>query len=108
MSKVYSTLFIAVHAGAAGSYRVPEGYRAVVRWVTAFNGSTFAPETAALVKHAEAATIYQRLLEPTPDRNQGFYDSTELRVVLNETDEIVTNNGSDIDMTVSGYLLLLP
>ena len=108
MANVYSTQFLTSHAGAPVTVFVPTGFVAVIRTITAFNASVIAPETAALVLVAEDVTIWQSLLTPGPPDVPNSSEVVNMRTVLNPGQAIATNNGSDVDMTVSGYLLSLP
>lgn len=102
MARVYSTRFIAGHAGAGGTYTVLPGFLAVVRCVTAFNASAIINEIAEVALGSSATTFYQK------DLAQQVCDITELRVVVPAGDSIVAASGADVDVTVSGYLLSLP
>ena len=99
---VYSYRFCQGHAGASSSYTVPVGFRAVVRDITAFNASAVAPENAQVVIVGLAITIWQALVAPSS------FSGISFRVVIDEGETISTDPGTDVDMTVSGYLLSLP
>ena len=102
MAAVYSTRFITTHAGGAGSYTVPAGFKAVIRQIQGFNGSAVAPETAQLVSDVSGGTLFQTLIPPS----EASY--LECRFVFESGESFHTNNGSDIDCYVGGYLLALP
>ena len=105
MSQVYIVQLLAVHSGAAGTITAPAGYTVVVRDICAFNPNALIPETAALVHHPSEATVFQasNLFSASP--SDGGYQHLECRIVLNPGETLTTNNGSDIDMFVSGYQL---
>jgi hypothetical protein len=102
VANVYSTRFLVQHAGAEAVYQVPEGYRAVIRCITSFNGSAVINEVSALIHLTSGATLYQK------DLGQQVWDAEDVHIVLNELEEITNAGGDDIDISVSGYLLTLP
>lgn len=102
MSSVYSTLLVTAHAGAEPSWTVPSGFRAVLRYVTAFNANAISTGSAQIIHTPSSCTVYQRSLDVQE------WQGDEMRLVLNEGDELELRTGSDVDMTLSGYLLELP
>jgi hypothetical protein len=110
LSAVYSTAFIKSHGGAVESYTVPDGFIAVIRCITAVNTNLFGvPENAQVVLGHSSITIYERTISALFSGPGIQSDILELRVVVEATDTIQTpNNGADVDMTVSGYLLATP
>jgi hypothetical protein len=108
VSTVYSTRFISGLRGTAGSYTVPAGYRAVVRSVTAINLYSSTSEPAQLRSSVGGLIIvgaYLSTFVSSPPWNAITWD---LHYVANAGEGIYTQNGPDVDMTVSGYLLTLP
>ena len=105
MAAIYSTQLLAVHSGAAGVIEAPAGAVVVVRDICAFNPNALIPETAALVHSPSGATVYQASNLFSSDPDGGGYDHLDCRIVLNPGESLATNNGADIDMIVSGYLL---
>lgn len=108
MARVYSTSFIRSHGGAGGDYAVPDGYVAVIRWVTGFNASDIEPEVGQVVLGHSSCTVWYVEFNPTGLGSAYFYQSDELRVVVEAEDHILVMNGPDVDVTVSGYLLSTP
>jgi len=99
---VYSVRVAQGHAGSSMSYVVPAGYRFVLRFATAFNGSALLAEDFDIVEHASLITVWQVLVPPS---NSAFFDG---RVVFDEGTQVDFNASADIDFTASGYLLTLP
>jgi len=99
---LYSTRVLEAHSGGGAVYTVPAGYRLVLRFLTAFNGSAFASEAAQLVLSTFSVTLWQ---VEVPASESAFLDC---RIVINEGEELAANLGPDIDFTASGYLLSLP
>lgn len=102
MRSVYSTLFVTSHAGADPSWTVPAGYTAVLRYVTAFNANAVSHGSAQIVHNASSCTILQLSLDV-----QSWSDA-HMRFVCNEGDTLQLHSGSDVDMTLSGYLFRKP
>lgn len=76
-----------------------------MRCVTAFNASSVIPESAQVYLGHSSCTIYEVLLSVFVGPTQNYYDTRELRVVVEATDTINVSSGADVDVTVSGYLL---
>ena len=108
MRTVYSALLLAVHAGAAGTITVEPGTVVIISDIAAFNPNAVIPETAALVHHPSSATIFQASNLFSGDPSSGGYVHERCHKVLGPGDSCTTNNGSDVDMFVSGYILSLP
>lgn len=108
MANVYSTQFIASHAGAPATFQCPVGFRAVLRCVTGFNSSLVDSGTLHLIHLPSDCTILQWVIAP-PAAITGAESIIELmHFVFNEGEEIETSNDSTVDCTVSGFLLSLP
>ena len=108
MAQVYTYRFMVCHAGSSGDFPCPEGFRAVIRCCTAFNASDLLPEVAAVVHQPSNATVWQKLLLSTPDAPNGGYAVDDVRFAFDYGEYIEANIDSDIDLTVTGYLLTLP
>lgn len=105
MASVYSTSFIRSHGGAGGSYTVPDGYLAVIRCVTGFSAADFSPEIGQVVLGHSSCTVWYNEFNPVSSGPYAFYRTDDLRVVVEAGDTINVTNGTDVDVTVSGYLL---
>lgn len=105
---VYSTSFLRSHGGAGGIYTVPAGYLAVIRCITAVNTGPDLPEHGQVFLGHSSCTIWSAVLSPFLPSSPGNSATINLRVVVESTDTIQVNNGPDVDVTVSGYLLSLP
>lgn len=108
MGKVYSTSFIQAHAGTIAYYTVPSGYKAVIRCITFFNASALSPESCSVFLYLSNATIWAAFVNPISLGEPGNRESSALRVVVEEGDEIRYTLDTDCDLTVNGYLLELP
>lgn len=110
MSSVYSTAFLKSHGGANALYTVPDGFIAVIRCITAVNTNPVGlPENAQVYLGHSSCTIFEQTISPVFG-GAGIQSSiVDMRVVVEATDTmVIDNNGADIDMTVSGYLLTTP
>lgn len=105
MASIYSTRLLHTHAGGAASYTVPDGRVTVIRCITAFNANAVIPETAGLVLTDSAVTIWQVGNLGGASLDVGDSVVVDMRIVLHAGESIHTNNGADVDMTVSGYEL---
>lgn len=109
MARVFSTAFIKAHGGATPSYTVPDGYIAVIRSITITNTNPLGiPESGSVYLGHSSCTIYQCTMSTTLDPLADQSKTIEVRVVVEATDTINVTAGSDIDITVSGYLLSTP
>ena len=73
-----------------------------MRGLTAFNASALIPETAQLLISTLSITLWQVELGP------GTIETPDLRVAIRAGELLEIASGSDVDMTVSGYVLTLP
>ncbi len=87
---------------------MPEGFVAVIRCVTGFSASSFAPETGQVTLGHSSVTVWYAEFSPEGLSDTFFYRTDELRVVVEATDHILVSSGPDVDISVSGYLLSLP
>lgn len=104
---VYSTQFIIARHGTPEAYTVDDSHLAVIRCMTCFNSSIFVTQYAQLVDDATGATLLQATLQP----NDGFSPTSivfDTRIVIDPLGVFTAFPGSDVDITVSGYLLALP
>jgi len=99
---LYSTRFLNSHDGLGLDYEVPAGYRAVLRFLTAFNASGIAPESAQLILVDFSLTLWQDLVPPS---ESAFLPC---RIVIYAGETIHLNLDPDIDFTANGYLLTAP
>lgn len=105
MSKVYSTRFFAAENPTVPlEYRVPAGYRAVLRSWTYMHE---AEPTGGLLLLSLFGVCRILYIETQP--NVGIRDTTDFRVVINEGEQIeMFAAQGNWDTTLSGYLLTLP
>lgn len=106
MAALYSYSFIRAHGGAGGSYEVPAGYRAVIRCITAFCGSTLTPEAAQVTLGHSSCTIALLNFYAGLDSEGNNSQVWNGRCVVEALDTIIVSSGPDVDVTVSGYLLV--
>lgn len=108
MANVYSTQFIASHAGAAATFVCPAGYRAVLRCVTVFNSNVANSGTGHLIHSPSDCTVFQWVVAP-PAAIEGAECVIQLlHFVFNEGESIYTADDGSVDLTASGFLLTLP
>lgn len=108
MANVYSTQFIASHAGTSSSFVCPGGFRAVLRCVTVFNASLLDSGTGHLVHQPSDCTIFQWVVAPPAAIAGAECVIQLLHFVFNEGESISTADDSSVDLTASGFLLTLP
>lgn len=96
---VYSKRFIAAHAGTTETYTVPDGYVAVLKWITHFNSHIVLSASSQAFLSPSACTIWQQEIGPQASAQ------TEIRVVLEAGEEVQVIPGATCDVTISGYLL---
>jgi hypothetical protein len=108
VAAVYSHRFIVSYHGATEYFYVAAGTLAVVRWVTAFNGSAVDNETYNLVLYPPDVTIAWGSIDQNLGAPGTFSVSQEFRTVVNEGEYLKWFADGNIDGTVSGYVLTLP
>jgi hypothetical protein len=108
VANVYSTQFVASHAGEPASFECPQGYRAVLRCITGFNANLADSGTLHVIHSPSDCTIIQWVIAP-PAALQGAESIIELmHFVFNAGEAIYTSNDDSVDCTLSGFLLTLP
>lgn len=102
MSRVYSKRIVFMHDGGTAIYVVPAGFTLVIRCVTFFNADALLAKSGELIDVTSDCTIVQRSVAPEAS------EINDMRVVLDEGQELQVTAEAEMDVTVSGYLLSLP
>lgn len=108
MGIVYSTPFIHMHSGATQEYTVADGYKAVVRCITACNNSVVIPESAGVYATDYDIQLWTALMDFIGGELNQTSQSVELRYVMLPGETLKMTGDDDVDGTVSGYLLSIP
>jgi hypothetical protein len=109
MARVYSTRFLAgtSFGGEVVQYFVPDGFKAVVRYVTAVSDAPGGQLAEWAIDTADGILFYFAL-QALPDGTTS--QGTDLRVVVNEGESFFgqATGSAIVTLTAHGYLLSLP
>jgi len=106
MAQVYSTRFIQSRAGATQLYTVGAGFKAVIRCVTV-NNTGPVTQSWQLFFNGGGGIVSGQMGSYEIIAGQCIVIG-DLRVVLNPEEVVEWSADSDVDATVSGYLLTPP
>jgi hypothetical protein len=108
LSNVYSTRFILDKSGSLSTYTVPAGYRAVVKCITGLNTSSSAvAELQVVANPGSVVVVFENL--PAYGRVIGTNGFVWFgMIVLNPGDSLRNASDATVDVSASGFLLLLP
>jgi len=106
MPGVYSVRFCSARSQQNVEFKVPAGHVAVVRNVTAFNRNAQPQPYDVRISYGPTYVCGGFLAGSGATGTRQYSDTWDLRVVVREGESIFADAGQDVDMVVSGYLLV--